>query len=68
MDEAYGFHFQFKAAGEVTGEPDYANATADNLTINVAFKLAMDLPQEDGSVIPLDIDLTASGPAVAPGQ
>lgn len=68
VDEAYGFHFQFKAAGEVTGEPDYANATADNLTINVAFKLAMDLPQEDGSVIPLDIDLTASGPAVAPGQ
>lgn len=64
VDEAYGFHFQFEAAGAVEGEPDYATATADNLTINVPFKLAMDLPQEDGSVIPLDIDLTASGPAV----
>lgn len=68
VDEAYGFHFQFEAAGAAEGVPDYATATADNLTVNVAFKLAMDLPQEDGSVIPLDIDLTASGPAVAVEQ
>lgn len=68
VDEAYGFHFQFKAAGAVEGTPDYATATADNLTINVAFKLAMDLPQEDGSVIPLDIDLIASGPAIAAAE
>lgn len=65
IDEAYGFHFQFETAGETTGEPDYATATADNLTINVPFQLKMDLPQEDGSVIPLDIDLIASGPAFA---
>lgn len=65
IDEAYAFHFQFQTAGATDGEPDYATATADNLTINVPFKLVMDLPQEDGSVIPLNIDLVASGPAFA---
>lgn len=65
VDEAYAYHMTFEQAGEVEGEPDYATATATGLTINANYKLKMDLPQEDGSVIPLDIDLTASGPAYA---
>lgn len=65
VDEAYAYHMSFEGAGNVEGEPDYATATATGLTINANYKLQMDLPQEDGSVIPLDIDLTASGPAYA---
>lgn len=68
VDEAFGFHFQFQIAGEVTGEPDYATATADNLTINVAYKSTADLPQEDGSVVTLEIDTVASGPAIAAAE
>lgn len=63
INEAYGFDLVFGVAGNVTGQPDYATATADNLTINTAFKGTYELPQEDGSVLTLTVDTVASGPA-----
>lgn len=66
VDEAYGINFVFAGAGEVRGEPDYATATADGLTVNIAYKVTIPAA-EDGSSGEFNIDTTASGQAVVLG-